>query len=219
VLIYEQTLTFGTRILVARMRTSIKPRKMPRQTRAIATRNAILEAAAQIISAAGLAAFNTNAVAERAGVSIGTLYQYFQNKDALMAALIAQQQARQSANVAAAARSLKGVSLPDAVRVLVRAAMQQHRDNTLFATAIDHEEARLPVGAIVSAELGRTGETLLVVLRTVAPWLTKKQLSQAVRTIPVMVRAVVDAWANLRPPMLAMAEDEAVRAVMGYLKH
>jgi AcrR family transcriptional regulator len=164
-------------------------------------------------------AFNTNAVAERAGVSIGTLYQYFQNKDALMAALIARQQARQSAHVAAAARSLKGVSLPDAVRVLVRAAMQQHRDNTLFATAIDHEEARLPVGAIVSAELGRTGETLLVVLRTVAPWLTKKQLSQAVRTIPVIVRAVVDEWANLRPPMLTIAEDEAVRAVMGYLKH
>jgi AcrR family transcriptional regulator len=191
---------------------------MPRQTRAIATRNAILEAAAQIISAAGLAAFNTNAVAERAGVSIGTLYQYFQNKDALMAALIAQQQARQSANVAAAARSLKGVALPDAVRVLVRAAMQHHRDNTLFATAIDHEEARLPVGAIVSTELERTGETLLVVLRTVAPWLTKKQLSQAVRTIPVMVRAVVDAWANLRPPMLAIAEDEAVRAVTGYLQ-
>ena len=49
--------------------------------------DAILEAAAQVLERDGYAATTTDAVAERAGVSIGTLYQYFPNKDALLVAL------------------------------------------------------------------------------------------------------------------------------------
>src|SRR5438132_10881446 len=62
-------------------------RRTPRQARAEETVTAILEGAAQILEAGGLAAFTTNAVAERAGVSIGTLYQYFADKNALIQAL------------------------------------------------------------------------------------------------------------------------------------
>jgi AcrR family transcriptional regulator len=75
---------------------------MPRQARAVVTRTAILEAAAHILASGGLAAFNTNAVAARAGVSIGSLYQYFPNKDALMAALIETRQAEQADTVSKA---------------------------------------------------------------------------------------------------------------------
>ena len=48
----------------------------------------IVEAAARILEQAGLGAFTTNAVAQRAGVSIGSLYQYFPRKEALIGALI-----------------------------------------------------------------------------------------------------------------------------------
>src|SRR5262249_61882136 len=65
-------------------------RRIPRQARATETVDVILEAAAQILQAGGLAAFTTNAVAERAGVSIGTLYQYFADKDAVLLALAKQ---------------------------------------------------------------------------------------------------------------------------------
>src|ERR1700730_15789368 len=64
----------------ARQAIEIK-RRIPRQARAAETVSAILEAAAQVLEAGGLAAFTTNAVAERAGVSIGTLYQYFADKN------------------------------------------------------------------------------------------------------------------------------------------
>jgi hypothetical protein len=40
----------------------------------------------------------------------------------------------------------------------------------------------------------------------------------AARTLPALVRSVTDAWANLRPPQLEKAEEEAVRAVLGYLR-
>lgn len=56
------------------------PRKRPRQARLVATFEAILEAATRILESLGFARFNTNAVAELAGVSIGSLYHTFHLK-------------------------------------------------------------------------------------------------------------------------------------------
>lgn len=66
---------------------SEKQRRTPRQGRAEATVNAILEAAFQLLEADGVEALTTNHVAARAGVSIGTLYQYFGSKQDILAAL------------------------------------------------------------------------------------------------------------------------------------
>lgn len=66
-------------------------RKSPRQKRAAATFEAIVEAAAHILRQDGAEALTTNAVAARAGVSIGSLYQYFPNKQAIVRALIARE--------------------------------------------------------------------------------------------------------------------------------
>ncbi|MFC4013823.1 TetR/AcrR family transcriptional regulator [Nonomuraea purpurea] len=65
----------------------LTPRKHPRQQRSRETVAAILEAAAQLFQRHGYSETTTNKVAERAGVSIGSLYQYFPNKDALLVAL------------------------------------------------------------------------------------------------------------------------------------
>jgi AcrR family transcriptional regulator len=66
----------------------LEPRKLPKQSRSGATFEAVLEAAAQIFERRGYAAGTTNRIAERAGVSIGSLYQYFPNKDAILVALV-----------------------------------------------------------------------------------------------------------------------------------
>jgi AcrR family transcriptional regulator len=63
------------------------PRKAAKQARAQMTVDAILEAASQVFASLGYAATTTNRIAERAGVSIGSLYQYFPNKDAILVAL------------------------------------------------------------------------------------------------------------------------------------
>jgi AcrR family transcriptional regulator len=197
--------------------TPLGYRKRPRQARAVATADVILEAAVQLLAKHGLGGFNTNAVAATAGVSVGTLYQYFANKAALMAAVIAQRQRMQSVTLAEAFAGLDDMDLDTAVRVLVRAAMRHHHDDPLLATAIDHEEARLPVAPAI-AEAERAGGAL------VAAFLARHAADIAVppavaaRTVPPMVRAVVDAWANRTPPDLDRAESEAVRAVLGYLR-
>lgn len=71
--------------MTARSRT--KPRKRPVQRRSRETVEAILDAAAQVLERHGYAAGTTNRIATRAGVSIGSLYEYFPNKDAIVVAL------------------------------------------------------------------------------------------------------------------------------------
>jgi len=66
----------------------LNPRKQPVQHRSKATVDLVLVAAAQVFEAHGYAAGTTNRIAERAGVSIGTLYQYFPSKEAIAVALL-----------------------------------------------------------------------------------------------------------------------------------
>ena len=75
--------------------------RQPRQERARHKVQLILEAAMRLLDQGGMAALTTNAVAQRAGVSIGTLYQYFPNKEAVLDALADQEMAEMSARVLA----------------------------------------------------------------------------------------------------------------------
>ncbi len=65
----------------------LSPRKRPRQARALATVDAIFEATIQLLIAQGSRRLTTTRVAQRAGVSVGTMYQYFPHKQALIYAL------------------------------------------------------------------------------------------------------------------------------------
>ena len=63
-------------------------RKKPSQTRALRTVETLFEAAIRILASEGEAGFTTNRIAERAGFSIGTLYQYFPSKEAIVVAMV-----------------------------------------------------------------------------------------------------------------------------------
>ncbi|TIQ35196.1 MAG: TetR/AcrR family transcriptional regulator [Mesorhizobium sp.] len=70
--------------MVQRPNPSISTRKQPKQARATELVAAILQAAAQVLASEGAQRFTTTRVAEKAGVSVGSLYQYFPNKAALL---------------------------------------------------------------------------------------------------------------------------------------
>ncbi len=74
---------------MTRKRTeALNPRKKPQQRRSRVTIDTIFEATIQVLLANGLDRITTIQIADRAGVSIGSLYQYFPNKRALMAAVV-----------------------------------------------------------------------------------------------------------------------------------
>jgi AcrR family transcriptional regulator len=105
---YEQCSDFLTRLSRARGKdppmTDRPPplrRIIPRQGRAQALVEAIVEAAAQVLEAQGERGFNTNAVARRAGVSIGALYRYFPDKQAILVALAERERTAVDARIAA----------------------------------------------------------------------------------------------------------------------
>lgn len=68
-----------------------QPRKWPRQARSRATFDALLDATARILERDGYAALTTNRIAERAGASVGTLYEYFPDADTMVALLAARE--------------------------------------------------------------------------------------------------------------------------------
>jgi AcrR family transcriptional regulator len=69
---------------------TLKPRKQPIQDRSAKTVEAIVEAAIRILRRDGWASLTTTRVAERAGVSVGSLYQYFPNREAIVVAIVRQ---------------------------------------------------------------------------------------------------------------------------------
>lgn len=110
-------------------RRGLAPRKQPRQVRAELTRERILEAAAHVFGEYGYAAGTTNRIAERARVSIGSLYQYYPNKDAILLELLTR---HLDAGRAALSRSqAQGLpeSLEDLLRVFVRTTIDNHLDD------------------------------------------------------------------------------------------
>ncbi|MEV7076894.1 TetR/AcrR family transcriptional regulator [Streptomyces sp. NPDC093990] len=106
----------------------LQPRRTPRQVRAELTRDRILTAAAHVFAEHGYAAGTTNRIAERARVSIGSLYQYFPNKDAILAELMVRHIDR-GRWTQADQLDLSAGSLQATVRALVRDAIDNHRDD------------------------------------------------------------------------------------------
>ena len=126
---------------MTRLRTS--PRKEPRQARAQATVEAILVATARVLTREGYDRASTNRIAEEAGVSIGSLYQYFPSKEALVTALIDRHIARMRDLLETHLTLLSTASLPVAVRALVELMIEVHAQNPRLHKVIAEQVPRI----------------------------------------------------------------------------
>lgn len=94
------------------------------QKRAQVTKDAILIAAAHVLAEEGLLAFNTNRVAEKAGVSIGSLYQYYKNKESILEELVKENMDRRIGHFTELLKPSTIFKSPkEVVRALVEAAI------------------------------------------------------------------------------------------------
>ena len=98
----------------------LKPRKLPRQARSRATFDAILGGCARVLERGGYESLTTNRVAEAAGVGIGTLYDFFPNREAIVVALAEQRLARLAAEVKDGLAAAEGLAAYHAIDLLIR---------------------------------------------------------------------------------------------------
>ena len=104
-----------------------KSRRRPVQARSKATVEAILQATAQVLKGQGWAKLSTNKVAKVAGVSVGSLYQYFPNKEALLVALDREHAQRQLATLSQHLVGFQDAPLEELVPATIRALLAAHR--------------------------------------------------------------------------------------------
>jgi AcrR family transcriptional regulator len=102
------------------------PRKAPQQERSREMVEAIVEATARVLVRDGYEGTNTNRIAEVAGISVGSLYQYFPSKEALVAQLIERHTGAMWAVYQERAAKVFGASLEAATKELVRAMIEAH---------------------------------------------------------------------------------------------
>lgn len=196
-----------------RRQAPIDVRKRPMQRRSAATVEAILEAGARILESGGLAGYTTNAIAERAGVSVGSLYQYFPNRDALTAALIE----RESAPLFAAAEAAAAATTCEAVlRGLIRAAVAQQMHRPELARLLDFEERRLPLDER-DARVGARIHAVLVRAFSLPDAPRIDDMQTAVDDVFAIVRGMIDGAGARGETGAAALEARVTRAVVGYL--
>lgn len=199
----------------------LSPRKRPRQKRSAATVEVILDGAARILEREGLERFNTNAVAAAAGVSVGSLYQYFPGKDALMAALVRRDATRFAAEVEAAVAERPGEDWREAVARLIAVAVGHQLDLPNLARILDFEEARLPLDAETeAAEQAMLGAIVGVLRRGRGRGgLAGLDLVEAAADLLHLARALVDAEGRKPAPDRERLSQRLGRAVFGYLTY
>lgn len=191
-----------------------RPRKLPSQERAQHTVDAIVEAAARILERRGHDGFNTNAVAELAGVSIGTLYQYFPDKYALLGALIARETALLVRDAELAGTERSGST---ALTLLIGAAVKHQLGRPNLARVLDLEESRLPL----DPETLRVRERFHVILVSILgkPDLpAQADLATAGFDVAAIMRGLLDAAGERGERSHDALMARVRRAVLGYLE-
>lgn len=112
--------------MAKRRKTLVVLRKKPEQDRSRATVAVILEAATRVLVRDGYGAFTTNRVAEKAGVSIGSLYQYFPNKESLLDELVRRHRHAIEDGIAVAAPQARDLPFADVVRAAIEHVARAH---------------------------------------------------------------------------------------------
>jgi len=194
-------------------------RRRPRQRRALETVEAILDSVTRVLKREGAEAITTNRIAEVAGVSIGSVYQYFPDKRAILVALHERHIAEvdrmiESKLVENAAASLEGL-----VRALIEAMIDAHAiDPELHELLMTHVPHKADGSRDFASRL-HGAFRLAISSRTTKPRI-RRDIDEIVFVVANMVDALSHAAVLRRPSnvSLSAAKEEAVRAVMAYLR-
>jgi AcrR family transcriptional regulator len=198
------------------MKKTIKPRKTPQQARSRQTREDILEATTHLLNRKPFGEVSTNHIAKKTGISIGTLYKYYPNKDAILADLslvLMQQDAELFGRIfegSSDSRQKKGALVDD----LVEALMTVHRNDAQVRGVVYQNLERLKLlGPAQSAtrKIQAKGTASVPELDPVLTWVAISAINAAVHStsqlpaelqqwhfVRILVRNILDNLLNLK---------------------
>ena len=172
----------------------------------------MIEATARILETGGPVALSTNAVAERAGVSIGSLYQYFPNKIALLVGLVRSERRSLLVRLTHLAENPPD-RLDGVVAELVRAAVTHQYERPALARTLDYLEPGMPPDG--ESDVLPQEPPDLVGLHSAVQGVATAPL--AARDLVALTKGMVDAAGLAGETDRAAVEARIVRAVAGYL--
>nr|GAJ35721.1 transcriptional regulator [Bradyrhizobium sp. DOA9] len=199
-----------------------KPRKNASQERSRATVDALIEATARILVKEGFEKASTNRIADVAGVSVGSLYQYFPSKEALVAAVIDRHNDAIMNVVRAAFAGVADLPIEKAVRRLVTVAIEAHHiDPNLHRVLAEQiprsghlaevEAYSHEIHALVRAYLERHRKEMRKIDPALAAFM-------CVSTIEAVAHNTVLNGEMMSEKMVKVLVDETTRMVVGYLR-
>jgi AcrR family transcriptional regulator len=196
------------------------PRRVPRQERSRALVDRILDAARDVLIAHGYDGASTNRIAAAAGISPGSLYQYFPNKDAIAAAVIDRFSDQLSAQVAANVSQRLSQPAPDYVRESIAALLDALDVHPEFLRAVMEQTPRLGASSKLLIFEQRISE-LTVAYLTINRKQSRSDVSFDTATW-VLVRMVEHLCVRyiLDQPKISRAEfiDEVATMALNYLR-
>ncbi|MDN4989043.1 TetR/AcrR family transcriptional regulator [Bradyrhizobium sp. WYCCWR 13022] len=198
------------------------PRKNASQERSRATVDALIEATARILVREGFEKTSTNRIAEVAGVSVGSLYQYFPSKEALVAAVIDRHHEEIMGIVRTTLCEVMDMPIEKAVRRLVTVAIDAHRINPELhrvlaeqiprAGKLDVEAFNREVHTLVRAYLDSRRKEMRKIDLDIAAFVCVSAI-EAIAHNTVLNQAAMLAEKTVRTLV-----DETTRMVVGFLK-
>jgi AcrR family transcriptional regulator len=197
----------------------LQPRKEPRQARSRAMVDTILDAMSRVLVERGYAKTNTNLVAESAGISVGSLYQYFPNKDALIFALRERHVTRMLTLFEDVAAHIDGAgSLHSDFEALIDALVAAHLVEPELNRILEEEfpAYNMPVSTEIRQ---RFFDAIRGVLEKHRGSVTPPDLDVATFVIQRMLKALINAVVLTGPGGLSpgSVRPEILPAVIGYL--
>jgi AcrR family transcriptional regulator len=197
------------------------PRKSASQERSRATVQALLDATARVLTKEGYDRASTNRIAATAGVSVGSLYQYFPNKEALVAALVARHNREMLDLLREALKEVASLDLATAIAKLVRAAVDAHRVDPALHRVFDEQVPRMGQLAKIEALQGETLQLVRSYLDQRRDEISVRDLDLATSILVTTVEALTHQFVIHKPEARDGERDrfidEVTRLVVGYL--
>lgn len=200
---------------------STNPRKLPSQARSRHTVETMLEATAQVLVQHGYKNATTARIAERAGISIGSIYQYFPNKDALIGTLVDRHACALGDVIDTALEQSRGKTLEEGVMILIRATLDMQRISPDLHRILNQQVPQVGRMAQIRQTIDHLTRAIETFLKGHAECLSRScDVAMAAMMIETVMESVIHRALAECPTDLknGRIEKELYRLICGYLR-